>query len=466
MKKNVIIVLLACIFSSCTQSWEAVSGKPYDILKPEVYNELQKLYSSISDFDSGTAIVKDGKAYGLIDSKGKNVLPCQYDTIYPLYNDMRIVRSNELYGMVGLQGNICISCVYEDVHETVCTDYLPFKRNGKWGFLSRDEETVVQFKYDDVYRFTDSTFVAEMNGKCGLFTYTGKCILEPKYDKIAYKVLNKQEDPSFVVLNDKLAVLNSRNEFVTGFEYSAGLGLLFFSFPQEGMYVEVSKVVSSKLDCKKHRYGLLNYETGALVIPCEYESLGDVSEGLLYAEKDDRYGYIDVNNKVIIPFKYKDAENFSEGLARVAVHGGYYNSISGEMDSYSLYGFIDKTGKFVIPPTFPDPRLNDWGGDGFYEGLAAMGRRPHDNIYAHYFGYIDVTGKYVIAPIYDEAHRFMHGIALVCKNEKYGCIDKNGNVVVDLIYDGYEHRAEKDTVIVLEKANQKYAFKFDGTPVQ
>lgn len=463
MKKIIFALCVVGCMCSCKPSFDSVSGKPYEVLKPEVYDELQKLYASISDFDSGTAIVQDGKTYGLIDSKGKLVLPCQYDTIYPLYNDMRIVSSNALYGMVGVQGDICISCVYEDVHGTVCADYLPFKRNGKWGFLSRDEQTVVQFKYDDVYRFTDSTFVANLNGKCGLFTYTGKCILEPKYDRIAYKVLNKKEDPSYVVLNDKLAVLNSRNEFVTDFAYSAGRAS--FSLPQDGKYVEVSKVVSSKWDYNKHRYGLLNYETGDLVIPCEYESLGDLSEGLLYAEKDDRYGYIDVNNKVIIPFKYEDAEDFSEGLARVAVHGGYYNSIFGEAAPYSLYGFIDKTGKFVIPPTFPDPTLNAYDSDGFYEGLAAMGRRPDDNILAHYFGYIDVTGKYVIAPIYDKAHRFMHGVALVCKNKKYGCIDKSGNVVVDLIYDDYEYRAEKDTVIVLEKANKKYAFRFDGTPV-
>lgn len=464
MRRVVIIALLVCGLYSCNQFGDAVSGKPYDILKPEVYNDLQKQYSSIADYELGTAIVLKDTLYGLINSRGKEVLPCQYDTIYPLQNNMRIVGVNNMFGMVDARGNVCISCTYEETQPTVSANYFPFKRNGKWGFLTKSEEIATQFKYDEVSQLTDTTFIAKLNGKSGLFTYTNKCILDIKYDRIVYKVLNKPEDPSYVYLNDKVAILNSRNEFVTDFEYSGGLES--YVFPQEGKYVEVSKIVSSRYRYNRYRYGLIEYETGKIVIPCEYEELGDISEGLLYAKKDDKYGYIDINNNVVIPFKYEDAVEFSEGLARVAVHGGYYNSKYAGVLPYNKYGFIDKTGQFVIPPTFPNPMLNEYDAKGFHEGLAAMGKRPDDNVLAHYFGYIDTKGKYVIAPVYDKAHRFMHGVALVRKNDKYGCIDKEGNVIVDLIYDDYEYRSEKDTIITLKKGNQKYSFHFDGTPLQ
>ena len=336
--------------------------------------------------------------------------------------------------------------------------------NGKWGFISKDEATIIQFKYDDVSHITDSTFIAKINGKYGLLNYTDEFILEPKYDKIIYKIMNKVTDPSYVFLNGKLAILNSKNEFVTNFEYSGEPP--YYGLPQEDKYVMISKEVASQYSFDKHRYGLIEYETGNIVIPCEYERLGNIAEGLICAKKNDNYGYIDINNKIVIPFSFNDAEDFSEGLARVAIHGGYYNSRIGILPFY-LYGFIDKSGKFIIAPEFDNPTLNSWeDGGGFHEGLAAMGEKPENNVLAHNFGYIDTTGRYIIKPIYEKAHRFMHGVAIVRLNEKYGCIDKNGNIIVDLIYDNYEYRAEKDSVITFKNRDKIYSFHFNGVPVQ
>ncbi|MBQ5623621.1 MAG: WG repeat-containing protein, partial [Alistipes sp.] len=52
-----------------------------------------------------------------------------------------------------------------------------------------------------------------------------------------------------------------------------------------------------------------------------------------------KFGFIDKTGKEVIPFKYVYAESFSEGLAAVRV-GSY---IGGK------YGFIDKVGKEIIP---------------------------------------------------------------------------------------------------------------------
>lgn len=52
----------------------------------------------------------------------------------------------------------------------------------------------------------------------------------------------------------------------------------------------------------------------------------------------DKYGYIDKTGRLIIPFKFGYASDFSEGLATVEFKDNY--------------GYIDKTGKFVIPPQF------------------------------------------------------------------------------------------------------------------
>ena len=65
------------------------------------------------------------------------------------------------------------------------------------------------------------------------------------------------------------------------------------------------------------------------------------------------------------------------------------------------------------------------GSDGnFVDGLAVitMGNK---------YGYINKSGKWVIEPIFDEAYNFSQGLANVKTMRKYGFIDKSGNYVIE-----------------------------------
>jgi hypothetical protein len=143
-------------------------------------------------------------------------------------------------------------------------------------------------------------------------------------------------------------------------------------------------------------------------------------EGLIYVQqdvKDGKYGYIDQTGKLVIPFLYEYAHNFSEGLAAVKFNG--------------KYGYIDKTGKWVIQPQFT-------GGGIFSEGLAAAGLEESK------YGYIDITGKWVIQPQFYKAERFQkNGFAIVGKTgTKYtydlGLINRQGTLVVPMDYQRFD----------------------------
>src|SRR5205807_10269842 len=65
----------------------------------------------------------------------------------------------------------------------------------------------------------------------------------------------------------------------------------------------------------------------------------DFSEGLaVVSSKDGQVGYMDRSGKVLIPYMFQAARNFSEGLALVEKEG--------------KWGYIDTSGKFVIQPQF------------------------------------------------------------------------------------------------------------------
>ena len=52
------------------------------------------------------------------------------------------------------------------------------------------------------------------------------------------------------------------------------------------------------------------------------------------------------------------------------------------------------------------------------------------------YGFINGTGKIVVPLIYEDARSFYNGVAMVSKNFTWGGIDKDGNTVIDFTYVG------------------------------
>ena len=125
----------------------------------------------------------------------------------------------------------------------------------------------------------------------------------------------------------------------------------------------------------------------------------------LWSNADGEYGFIDDTGKLVIPCQWNYATDFSEGLARVT-------------DSGWNHGYIDKTGEVVIPCEW-----NDAG--SFKEGLAPV---QDSN---GYWGFIDKTGEIMIPCDWKLASNFSEGLAAVQEvNDRWGFIDETGNPLI------------------------------------
>jgi hypothetical protein len=104
----------------------------------------------------------------------------------------------------------------------------------------------------------------------------------------------------------------------------------------------------------------------------------------------------------------------------------FYNSYAQEYLAFARkrdkIGYIDITGKWVIPPIFADAKI-------FSEGLAAA---REDNKY----GYIDKRGNYILKPVYENAREFRNGLAIASMRGGWGMIDTSGANVLPYKY-GY-----------------------------
>ena len=136
-----------------------------------------------------------------------------------------------------------------------------------------------------------------------------------------------------------------------------------------------------------------------------YDAVGDFSDGLAPVQTNGKWGFIDMTGKVIIPLQFDEADSFSEKLAAVQTD--------------DKWGYINRTGTFVITPQFDDARH-------FSENLAAArsGNR---------WGYITKKGSFEIPPAYANAYDFSpERFALVETGGESYYIHPNGKKVTGL----------------------------------
>ena len=169
------------------------------------------------------------------------------------------------------------------------------------------------------------------------------------------------------------------------------------------------------------------YKTGDVVMPFKYDEAYNFSEGLAPVKLNGKYGFIDKSGKEVVPIKYDNVWDFTEGLAGVKLKG--------------KWGFIDKSGKEVVPPKYVDV-------DYFHEGLAKVGLKGK-------WGFVDKSGKEVVPLKYENVWEFREGLASVELNGKQGFVDKSGKEVVPLKYDWVKFFSEGLARVEL---NDKWGF--------
>ena len=151
--------------------------------------------------------------------------------------------------------------------------------------------------------------------------------------------------------------------------------------------------------------------------------LRDFHEGIALVQRDKKTFGIDTNGRELFSLgsgeiDFSRVNSFSDGLCKM----------------YSLsekaYGYIDKSGKTVLPFEYAEKT-----GD-FHDGLALV----YDSANA-YWGYIDKTGKLAIPYQFAQADRFYNGVAQVQLGNRWTLIDTTGK---DLLPQQYQFKYDKD----------------------
>ncbi len=206
------------------------------------------------------------------------------------------------------------------------------------------------------------------------------------------------------------------------------------------------------------KFGYID-RNGKILIPARYAKAWDFSEDLAAVSMDgETYGYIDTNGKMTIsPRKFEFVHEFKNGLAR----------IENMESSGKRYGYIDRTGKIVIPVQYKEAK-------DFSEGLALVSPIDKKSNGHDYYGFIDRTGKKVVriktlstVPSSTQTdveprslEKFSNGLSPILVSDRIGYKDKAGKLIIPARYDIPERgmgQYVSELSIVFRGNNDRYA---------
>jgi hypothetical protein len=244
-------------------------------------------------------------------------------------------------------------------------------------------------------------FAVEIDGRWGFIDARGQIVIKPVYDRVGF-------------FSEGLASARVNGKW--GFIDTAGKIVIPAQFTYADCFSEGLATVT-----EGGRFGYID-RTGRWIIPAQFQTASAFQQGLALVETKGVWRFIDkagrpanagfINRKgqFIIKPRFDNAYEFHEGWAPV--------SIDGEGN------FINKQGVMMTDGTvFLNTQI-------FSEGLALVQSMQNGK-----YGYIDSSGKFIIPPRYDLAFLFREGLAAVSKEGRYGFIDKTGKEMIPLRYE-------------------------------
>lgn len=170
------------------------------------------------------------------------------------------------------------------------------------------------------------------------------------------------------------------------------------------------------------KWGLYYSRWKEFLIDPQYEDASIMREGLWAVKKDGKWGYVDLFNKIQIPFEFKQVSDFLHGYAHAVLFS--YNENDGEV-------LINHQGKIIH---FKNPQLYE---DKYWHGLEVKESFVNHVKYSYL---VNGSGDIVIPK---DKYRYLGGfseglLAASIDGEKLGFIDIEENVVIP-----FEYRVER-----------------------
>lgn len=227
------------------------------------------------------------------------------DTIYSTHFDCFVVSKAGQKGLYDAEGKCLLPIIFSNISFDNSRYWL-VNKDGKQGLYSYMGKEILPPRYDSIevtsnYRTNAGNYFIVKKGLYGLCNNEGKFIVDPQYTAIEYRYLryfkltkgdschylfNYKDIIKDITLDDAMPITIQRNEqnlFYFNYKQGKAWGLLRENGQQ---------IIAVQYDKPLEKVGYIHSDSTAYFITC----------------KDNLFGLIDINNKIVLPFQYKNIQ--------------------------------------------------------------------------------------------------------------------------------------------------------------
>jgi len=426
------------------KSYENISRNIKSVTKTEIH-----IVDTIQTSQDSTILIafKKENKWGFKNLNNETIIDCIYDEALNFQEGKAAVKKDDNWGFINTKGDICSDFIYERIDSyydgmaavgirstnEYCTSKNQYKKSKidnnfyldeknyllKFGFINHAGSLVIPIQYDNVNRFSEGLAMVEL-----LINYT--------------EGMNWHEKKNNYYFIDKTGSIKID---LKNFQNFSGWDGDFWHFHNKPfLFIDGRcKVYTPNVSKAFNQDAIINKSGDIILSNLNYDRIKSYSEGLaavghvtelVDSEGGDyfetKWGFVDINGNEVINCKFDDVGSFKDDLAPVLIN--------------QKWGFINRNGFVIISCKFHAVRQ-------FSEGLAAAYQEvpnldSSNKQKSYKWGFIDKTGKTVIPFIYDGyslsyeefipgCDSFKNGRVKVKKESKWFIINKQGNLVED-----------------------------------
>ena len=365
-------------------------------------------------------------------NKNNEEIFTQYEQILPIENfdenenlwyeqDVLKVMQNGKYGLINLNGKQILPCEYDNI--TVIQgieNSLIIEKNGQKGLCNDSGSVLIEPQYTEIKNlgetYKDGYITVNSEGKYGVISATKQQILENKFDEIKQTYLGSNY---LVIEGGKEKLINSSGETLieNGFDDIKSNTTRGVIFVLNNLYGEMST-------------------SGEILIEAKYQDLKQVKEGIYIAKQNDKYGIIDESIQEKLPFSYTGITYNDKANLFVAEDENFQTSIIDKDYNVKLIGIlVDITTDYIrmrINDEYKYYNLNceEISSTEALKDNTLFLKKENDK-----YGYVDKSGNVVVDYVYDDAtEQNEYGFVAVKQNGLWGSLDKDGKIVIEPKY--------------------------------
>ncbi|MGN1299555.1 MAG: WG repeat-containing protein [Candidatus Scatovivens sp.] len=413
-------------------------NEKYGLIDLDGYKLTEPIYQSISSLKNkpGAILVKKDDKYGVLDSNGNIIIDLKYDDIIgdgycsqtDDYNKTGYItkiktNSGDIFGYIDYKGNIIIDTKYESIERVLEYEdnevYLICMDRGKKG-VYKDKKRIISLEYQNIfYSDTSNIFIVQKGNKYGFYNNSGKKILDSIYEEYSlagnYICVNDNGVKTLYDINGN--ALNNIN-YISMIETENPE--YFIAQKENGDYCIISKSIIVDENFSYLSYAFDDY--------------------FIFTDKEGKYGVWQVwqGNVVLAEYEYILNIEGANALEAKKFDSDETDIYSKNMEivstiSRAIVDRVDENYSVI----YSDNEKIYINNDG--EVVNNIEIYPNNQIYSikqdGKWGFSDRNGNIIVDCIYDFVTELNgHGYAAVATQGVWGVIDKEGKIVVEPSY--------------------------------